>query len=213
MSKITAIILASGEGKRVGFRKQFAELCGKPVFLYSLEKAIDLFDEVIITLPKDVISDVKVPPRVKKVIGGRERQHSVYNALLEATGDIVVIHDSARPLVSKEMFLKVIELENYDGKIIAAPARDTLKEVIEGRILKTLDRNVIWHAQTPQAFYRKVLLECHLKAQAEGFIGTDDASLLERYGYTVGVVEGSYWNIKITYPEDLELVRRIMGCC
>ncbi len=211
--KITVIILASGEGKRIGFRKQFAELCGKPLFLHSLEKVIDIFDEVILTLPKDVIDSIKVPPSVKKVVGGQERQHSVYNALLEATGDIVVIHDSARPLAGKDLFLKVSELGSFEGKIVAAPVRDTLKEVVEGRILRTLDRSVVWHAQTPQAFRRKVLLECHLRAQAEGFIGTDDASLLERYGYAVGIVEGSYWNIKITYPEDLELVKRLMGCC
>lgn len=210
--KITAIILASGEGKRIGFRKQFSELCGKPLFLHSLEKVIDLFDEVIITLPQDAIDRVKVPSGVKKVVGGQERQHSVYNALLEATGDIVIIHDAARPLASKDLFLKVSELGDYEGKIVAVPARDTLKEVVEGRVLRTLDRSVVWHAQTPQAFYRKVLLECHLRAQAEGFIGTDDASLLERYGYTVGIVEGSYWNVKITYPEDLELVKRLLGC-
>ena len=210
--KITAIILASGEGKRMGFRKQFFEVCGKPLFLHSLEKVIDLFDEVIITLPQDAIDRVKVPLGVKKVVGGQERQHSVYNALLEATGDIVVIHDAARPLASKDLFLKVSELGDYGGKIVAVPARDTLKEVVEGRVLRTLDRSVVWHAQTPQAFYRKVLLECHLRAQAEGFIGTDDASLLERYGYSVGIVEGSYWNVKITYPEDLELVKRLLGC-
>ncbi|WP_461830178.1 2-C-methyl-D-erythritol 4-phosphate cytidylyltransferase [Aquifex sp.] len=211
--KITAIILASGEGKRIGFRKQFAELCGKPLFLHSLEKVLGIFDEVILTLPKDTLNSVNVPPQVKKVAGGPERQHSVYNALLEATGDIVVIHDAARPLASKELFLRASELGDYEGKIVAAPARDTLKEVVEGKILRTLDRSVVWHAQTPQAFRRKVLLECHLKAQAEGFIGTDDASLLERYGYTVGIVEGSFWNVKVTYPEDLELVKRLMGCC
>ncbi len=213
MKRITAIILASGEGRRIGFRKQFAKLCGKPLYLYSLEKVIDIFDEVILTLPKDALDNVKVPPGVKKVIGGKERQNSVYNALLEATGDIVVIHDSARPLADKKLFLKVSELEGYDGKIVAVPARDTLKEVAEGRILRTLDRSMVWHAQTPQAFYRKVLLECHLKAQAEGFVGTDDASLLERYGYTVGVVEGNVWNVKITYPEDMEFVKKLMGCC
>lgn len=213
MGKITAIILASGEGKRIGFRKQFAELCGKPLFLHSLEKVLDIFDEVILTLPKDVLDSVKVHPKVKKVVGGKERQHSVYNALLEATGDIVVIHDAARPLAGRDLFLKVTELGNYEGKIVATPARDTLKEVVDGRILKTLNRSAIWHAQTPQAFLRKVLLECHLKAQAEGFIGTDDASLLEKYGYNVGVIEGSYWNIKITYPEDIEVVKKLMGCC
>ena len=209
---ITAIILASGEGRRIGFRKQFAKVCGKPLYMYSLEKVIDLFEEVILVLPEDSIEEVKVHPKVKKVAGGKERQHSVFNALLEAKGDIVVIHDSARPFATKEMFLKVCELGDYDGKIVAVKARDTLKEVANGHVIKTLDRSVIWHAQTPQAFRRKVLFECHLRAKAEGFVGTDDASLLERYGYKVGVVEGSFWNIKITYPEDLELMEKILCC-
>ncbi|WP_461832506.1 2-C-methyl-D-erythritol 4-phosphate cytidylyltransferase [Aquifex sp.] len=206
----TVIILAAGEGKRIGFRKQFADICGKPLFMYSLEKVIDIFEEVILVLPQDYINRVNVHPKVKKVTGGRERQESVFNALLKAKGDIVVIHDAARPLAERRLFLEVMNLGEFDGKIVASPARDTLKEVVEGKVIKTLNRSLIWHAQTPQAFRREVLLECHMRARAEGFVGTDDASLLERYGYKVGVVEGSYWNVKITYKEDLDFVRKIL---
>ncbi|HIP43122.1 MAG TPA: 2-C-methyl-D-erythritol 4-phosphate cytidylyltransferase [Aquifex aeolicus] len=206
----TVIILAAGEGRRVGFRKQFAEVCGKPLFMYSLEKVLDVFEEVILVLPEEFIDKIRVHPKVKKVPGGKERQDSVFNALLKAEGEIVVIHDAARPLTSRKIFLEVMDLDNYDGKIVACPARDTLKEVVEGRVVKTLNRSVIWHAQTPQAFKRKILLECHMRARAEGFVATDDAGLLEKYGYKVGVIEGGYWNVKITYPEDLEFIRKIL---
>ncbi len=207
---ISVVILASGEGRRIGFRKQFAELCGKPLFMHSLERVLDLFEEVILVLPEDVLEEIKVHPKVKKVAGGKERQDSVFNALLEARGEVVVIHDSARPLATREMFLKVSEIGDYDGKIVAVKARDTLKEVADSHVVRTINRSIVWHAQTPQAFRRKILLECHFRARSEGFLGTDDASLLERYGYRVGIVEGSFWNVKVTYPEDLEMVKKLL---
>jgi len=204
------ILLASGEGRRMGFRKQFADLCGKPLFMYSLEKVLPLFEEVVLVLPEDALEKVKVPPQVKKVAGGKERQDSVFNGLKVVESEVVVVHDCARPFATEETFLKVSELGELEGKITAVRARDTIKEVSQGRVLRTLDRSLLWHAQTPQAFKRRTLLECHLRARAEGFVGTDDASLLERYGYEVGVVEGSFWNFKITYPEDLEVARRLL---
>ncbi len=204
------VILAAGEGKRIGVRKQFVEIGGKPLFMYSLEKALKLFDEVILVLPEDVLEKTPVPEGVKKVKGGKERQDSVLNAILETEADIVVIHDSARPLASERMFSEVANLGSWDGKIVAVPARDTIKEVSGDSVLKTLDRSHIWMSQTPQAFKRKVLIECHFRARNEGFYGTDDASLLERYGYKVGIVMGSYWNVKVTYREDLQFLERIL---
>ncbi|NPB07960.1 MAG: 2-C-methyl-D-erythritol 4-phosphate cytidylyltransferase, partial [Aquificae bacterium] len=109
-----------------------------------------------------------------------------------------------------EMFLRVSEIGDYDGKIVAVKARDTLKEVADSHVVRTINRSIVWHAQTPQAFRRKILLECHFRARSEGFLGTDDASLLERYGYKVGIVEGSFWNVKVTYPEDLEMVKKLL---
>lgn len=205
------VIVAAGEGRRFGFRKQFAEVQGKPLFMYSLEKAIRLFDEVILVLPRDALNKVPVPEGVKKVEGGKERQDSVLNGVLEARSEIVVIHDAARPLATKEMFLEVSNLGEYDGKIVAVPLRDTPKEVSYETVLRTIDRSSIWLSQTPQAFRRKVLLECHFRARNEGFYGTDDASLLERYGYKVGVVLGSYWNVKVTYQEDLQFLEKLLG--
>ncbi len=205
------VILAAGEGKRLGLRKQFIELHGKPLFMYSVEKALKIFDEVILVLPKDVLLSVSVPSEVKKVEGGKERQDSVLNGILETEAEVVVVHDAARPLATEEMFREVSNLGDYDGKIVAVPSRDTLKEVSSETILKTIDRTHIWLAQTPQGFRRKVLIECHFRARNEGFYGTDDASLLERYGHKVGVVMGSYWNVKLTYKEDIPFIERLLA--
>ncbi len=205
------IVLAAGEGKRLGLRKQFIEIQGKPLFMYSVEKALKLFEDVILVLPRDALTRISVPEGVKKVEGGRERQDSVLNGILETEAEVVVIHDSARPLATEEMFREVSNLGEYDGKIVAVPSRDTLKEVSHETVLKTIDRSHIWLAQTPQAFRRKVLLECHFRARNEGFYGTDDASLLERYGYKIGVVMGSYWNVKVTYREDLQFLEKLLS--
>jgi 2-C-methyl-D-erythritol 4-phosphate cytidylyltransferase len=208
--KRSVILLAGGEGSRFGTKKQYILLGGKPLYMHSLEKVLDLFEEVILVLPEEDLQKIKVPPKVKKVAGGKERQDSVFEGILEAGGDIVIIHDCARPFASRELFLKVSELGEFEGKICALPVRDTLKQVSEGMVIKTIDRTGLWHSQTPQAFLRKVLLECHFRARSEGFFATDDAMLLERYGYRVGVVMGEPTNIKITYPEDLTLAQRLL---
>jgi 2-C-methyl-D-erythritol 4-phosphate cytidylyltransferase len=208
--KRSVILLAGGEGSRFGTKKQYILLGGKPLYMHSLEKVLDLFEEVILVLPEEDLQKIKVSPKVKKVAGGKERQDSVLEGILEAEGDIVIIHDCARPFASRELFLKVSELGDFEGKICALPVRDTLKQVSEGMVIKTIDRTGLWHSQTPQAFLRKVLLECHFRARSEGFFATDDAMLLERYGYRVGVVMGEPTNIKITYPEDLALAQRLL---
>ncbi|NPB06839.1 MAG: 2-C-methyl-D-erythritol 4-phosphate cytidylyltransferase [Aquificae bacterium] len=204
------VLLASGEGRRTGFRKQFALLCGKPMFMHALEKALGLFDELILVLPPDAVESTPVPPGVKKVAGGKERQDSVYEALKVVNAELVVLHDAARPLTPRELFLRVTQLGPYDGLIAAARARDTIKEVENGRVVRTLDRSRVWHAQTPQAFKTEILLACHERARKEGFLATDDAALLERYGYEVGVLESSFWNFKVTYPEDLKVAELLL---
>ncbi|MFZ8861140.1 MAG: 2-C-methyl-D-erythritol 4-phosphate cytidylyltransferase [Thermocrinis sp.] len=208
--KRSVILLAGGEGSRFGTKKQYILLGGKPLYMHSLEKVLDLFEEVILVLPEEDLQKIKVPSKVKKVAGGKERQDSVLEGILGAEGDIVIVHDCARPFASRELFLKVSELGDFEGKICALPVRDTLKQVSEGMVIKTIDRTGLWHSQTPQAFLRKVLLECHFRARSEGFFATDDAMLLERYGYRVGVVMGEPTNIKITYPEDIALAQRLL---
>lgn len=208
MESLSLILLSAGGGRRFGKKKQFEKLLGKEVYLYSLERLLGLFDETILVLPPEDMG-LSVPAGVKKVAGAEERQGSVFNALLQARGEVVVIHDCARPFASVSLFEKVADLGGYEGKICAVPVRDTLKRVADGFVVQTVDRTGIWQAQTPQAFLRRVLLECHLRAKKDGFFATDDAMLLEHYGYKVAVVMGEPTNIKITYPEDMLLAEAI----
>ncbi len=210
---ISLILLSAGEGRRFGRKKQFEKLLGKPLFMHSLERLLDRFEETLLVLPEEDMK-ISLPPGVVKVLGGKERQDSVFNALLEAKGDVVIVHDCARPFASLELFLKVSQLGDFEGKIPAVPVRDTIKRVAHGMVVETVDRKNLWLSQTPQAFRKRTLLECHFRARNEGFYATDDAQLLERYGYKVGIVQGEPTNIKITYPEDMllaEAIGRLLG--
>jgi len=145
------------------------------------------------------------------VPGGSERQESVWEGLKVIPSDIewVAIHDGARPLVSKELFISVVEKARLVGAAIAAvPARDTVKQAknhSSGSIIEqTLDRSTVWLAQTPQVFRRDIIIRAYEDAFSENFIGTDDASLVERLNHPVALVEGDPLNIKITSKEDME---------
>jgi len=206
------ILLAAGLGKRAGIKKQFTRFKNAPLYSYTLGRVADLFDEIIMTVPKDVEPNVLVDAYnfgARFIYGGEERQDSVRIALELVSKDIVVIHDSARPFASREVFKKVMELEDYDGKIAAAKSRDTIK-ALKGDILQTIPREDIWLAQTPQCFKTDVIKLCHEKALEDGIKATDDAYLLEHYGYRVGIVESSYWNIKLTYPEDIPFFDKLL---
>ena len=122
---ISLILLSAGEGRRFGRKKQFEKLFGKPLFMHSLERLLGKFDETILVLPPEDM-DLKVPVGVVKVPGGKERQDSVFNALLEAKGDLVVVHDCARPFASLELFLRVCDLVEFEGKSPAFPVSDTI---------------------------------------------------------------------------------------
>ncbi|MGC8678113.1 MAG: 2-C-methyl-D-erythritol 4-phosphate cytidylyltransferase [Hydrogenobaculum sp.] len=206
------ILLAAGLGKRAGIKKQFIKFRDMPLYNFTLRKVADLFNEIVMTVPQDVEPSILYDAHkfgAKFVYGGEERQDSVRFALEVVKEDIVVIHDSARPFASREVFKKVMELENYDGKIAAAKARDTIKK-LENGVLKTIQRDNVWLAQTPQCFKTDVIRYCHEKAVEDGVKATDDAYLLEHYGYSVGIVESSYWNIKLTYPEDIPFFDKIL---
>jgi 2-C-methyl-D-erythritol 4-phosphate cytidylyltransferase len=144
-------------------------------------------------------------------IGGETRQDSVASGLEEVSADIVVVHDGARPFITVGLIHAVIEAATEaDGAIAAMPLDETLKRCVGDKVEDTVDREGMWRAQTPQAFRTDVLREAHEKARAEGFIGTDDASLVERYGGTVKLVNGGRSNIKITYPEDFALAEALV---
>lgn len=213
---LAVLILAAGRGERLGHRlpKAFVTLGGRTLLERSLD-ALERVDEVAVIQPVigaedyDAYAAIGLAASKKRrdpVSGGAERQDSVAAGLaaLPASVTWVAVHDAARCLVSPDDVSRVIDAAYREGAaLLAAPARDTIKRVVDGHVVETPDRSECWAAQTPQVFRRDLLSEALEKAQAEAFVGTDDAQLVERMGVRVAVVEGSARNIKITLPEDL----------
>jgi 2-C-methyl-D-erythritol 4-phosphate cytidylyltransferase len=202
--------------------KQMLELGGVPLLVHTLKRfeACDAVDQVILVLQPNLTSEVlSLMPKhnLKKIVrvvgGGAERQDSVYRGLQVVNGEtagIVLVHDAARPFIQPEEIRAVIErAENKGAAIMASPAVDTIKQVKQSTIRRTLNRQFLYLAQTPQAFRYAILKEAYDRAFAEGFRGTDDAQLVERLGHKVSVVEGSQINIKITRPFDLKVAEVI----
>ena len=214
MTKITAVIPAAGSGERFGGIKQLKIMGGRPLLFHTLKPFIDsdlIFEIVVVALKNDVQqlsrelkSMISVKP-VTVVAGGNTRQRSVFNGLKAASdsSELICVHDAVRPFVTKNLIEKAVSgCSEHDGVIVAQPSTDTIKKVMDNQILETLQREIIWRAQTPQVFSKSVLQEALKMAEEENIQGTDEASLLERIGYQVGFVEGSSLNIKITTEED-----------
>ncbi len=218
--KTAAIILAGGSGERFGREggKQLVEIAGKPILTWSAE-AFDAVGDVgliVIVCPEDRQEEylnraINPFPFVTPIVvapSGPSRQESAFSGLEYVTDeyDYVVLHDGARPLVSPELILHTINTckgsIDCDGVIVGHPAVDTLKIVEDGVIMGTPDRRVFWDAQTPQVFRTGIYRRAHASALSDGFVGTDDSSLIERLGGKVLVVEGKRNNIKLTVPED-----------
>ncbi len=222
--KIRAIIVSAGIGKRFGSPdKVFTEINGKPLFIWASQPFEEVEEINSITLvtrremfekAKNYIEKFQIT-KIKQIIdGGKERQDSVYNALktMPDDTDIVLIHDGARPLVNKTLVERVIKSisASVDGAIPVIPVTDTIKWMKSANIVGgTLNREMLKAVQTPQGFWFKKLLKAYEKAYKEGFYGTDDASLIERYGGKVVTVEGEQKNIKITTKEDLLLLTAV----
>ena len=216
--KVVAILLAGGKGSRFGEKKQFIKLKGEPLFQFSLNtiNKIDEITDIILVLPEEDLERVKIFSfkNVKKVAGGKERQDSVKNALDTIdNADIVIVHDSARPFATESMFIDGINniKKGFDGSITAIPARDTIKKVENNLVSKTLSRKELYIVQTPQTFKFDVLKKAYQKAYEDNFLGTDDASLVERIGGKVVINKGSILNFKITTKEDLVLANCLVG--
>lgn len=144
------------------------------------------------------------------VIGGAERQYSIFNALDKINEtDLVIIHDAVRPFVTPSQIDVCCQAATETGAaVLGIPVRDTIKEIDQDQFVKTTPpRNFLWQTQTPQVFKKKILVEAYRDALKEGFTGTDDSSLVERLGYKVKMVEGDHSNFKITYPMDLKLAQ------
>ena len=205
--------------------KQFTELGGTPILIHTLRKfaSVDSVNEIWIALRENEIAGFRarlasetqdaLRKKVEFVIGGEHRQQSVGNALnaiVATADDIVLVHDAVRPFVTDEIVQEVIDAAaKYGAAIAGMPAVDTVKQVertAEGALIKaTIPRASIVMAQTPQGFRYGVIKKAYDEASADGFLGTDESSLVERSGHDVAVVMGSPRNIKITAPGDMEL--------
>lgn len=220
--KVVAIVAAAGQGKRLGQTtpKQFLEIQGKPVFIYTLEK-FDLcgdVDEVILVVQAGQIKkaqnciDMWHIQKVKKIVeGGTERQDSVQNGIGEIPGGtgFVVIHDAVRPFVSVEKIIEVIRMAKKEGAaILAVPVKNTIKFGEDGQVKKTLERKSLWSIQTPQVFRTDWIKRSYTEARQHRISATDDAFLLERLGYPIQIVEGEEQNIKITSAMDLFIAEK-----
>ena len=224
---VYALIVAAGRGVRLNdaVRKQYIPLGSRSILGNTLLaiKACDRIDEIILVVPEgdfeicenDILVPLAFQRKVHMVAGGPERQDSVYRGLLavENKNSIVLIHDGVRPFVNAEQLAACIaEAQQSGACLLGIPAYDTLKHIDDsGYIEHTLKREKVWLAQTPQAFRYDVIIDAHENARREGFIGTDDASLVERLGGAVKVIPGSKLNIKITTREDLTLARAIFS--
>ncbi len=217
--KVSALIVAGGVGSRMGASvpKQFIEVLGKPVIAYTLDafsnnNGVD--EIVIVTLDdymvfcKDIV-DLFGFSKVKSIIcGGTTRQESVYKGLLEVTGEYVLIHDGARPLVSQSIINDCIDTLTSKGACaVGVKVKDTLKIADDEKVIKaTPDREHIYAIQTPQCFVTEEIINAHKAAIDASYVGTDDAVLYERVGGEVRIVDGEYTNIKITTPIDIAVM-------
>lgn len=208
----SAIILCAGKGSRSGltYNKMLYRFKNKTVYEMSME--IFLNDErckqIVVVTKEEELDDLKKLISSKKidyVFGGKERQDSVYNGLQVVKEDYVLIHDGARPYLKKENIDDILEcLNKNDACLLVVPVKDTIKVCIDGNILKTLPREQLVQAQTPQAFKTELIKRCYQKGKDKNYIATDDASLVEYFeNIEVKAVLGSYSNIKITTPDDL----------
>ena len=219
--RVVALIPAAGRGRRMGgdIPKASLSLGGIPLLRHTLKKfeACPQVDEILPLVPPQEVSfwtdEIGRCSELKKVqrvlAGGAERQDSVFLGLKAIAGnaDWVMIHDGARPFVPRELIERTLsETLRWKAVTAALPAEETIKEVSpEKEVLRTVDRGSLWIIQTPQSFEYGLIVSAHEKAQEERFSGTDDASLVERLGFPVRVIEGSRLNFKITTPEDLLL--------
>lgn len=220
----SVIIVAAGSGRRMNLdiNKQYIKLDEKEMIAHTIEVFYSNknIDEIIVCIREEEeyffeqeILDKYNFKNIKIAYGGKERQDSIYNGLkqLDLNSEIVLIHDGARPFVSHSIIDETIEVAKRDkAAIVGVPVRDTIKVVDNGKVKSTPARETLWSAQTPQTFDRELILRAYENAYKNNFYGTDDSTLVEYLGQKVTMVLGSYENIKITSPEDINVAEQIL---
>ena len=211
--KVSAIIPAAGLGVRLGEEKQFKLLAGYPLFIHSIRTFINSpkIDEIVIVVPKNkkkIIYDWLTPISHKKNIvvthGGFKRQDSVKNGVLssDSNSSLICIHDAARPFITSKIIEECItSAKNSDGAVVAIPSTSTVKYSRNNIIEKTINRDNVWLAQTPQVFWRDKLLKAYSNLDKTDIL-TDESVLMEKMGYKISLVSGDEANFKITTLED-----------
>lgn len=225
--KVIALVPAAGMGRRMaaGINKQYLLLAGMPILARTLSifQQMESIDDVHVVIPADEIAYCRehvveryALAKVRSIIaGGAERQYSVLNGLRAlqdvSDDDVILIHDGVRPCIPVSVIEQATAVARmHDGALVAVPAKDTIKIVADGIVTDTPPRESLWLAQTPQAFRYGIIRDAHERAAAEGYLGTDDASLVERLGLKVHVVPGDYRNIKVTTPDDMQLAETFL---
>jgi 2-C-methyl-D-erythritol 4-phosphate cytidylyltransferase len=224
VSSKALIIPAAGAGSRMDKEtpKPYLQLSGRTILEHTIRRFLPLKDlkQIVVATSETFLDNTRqifnsLPEGITKkcVIGGKERQHSINNALSEIVDvDLVIVHDAVRPFIK----LKHIEdccrtASEFGGAVLGVPAKDTIKRIDDKQIIReTPFRKYLWQTQTPQVFRKALILKAYSRAMDEGFIGTDDSSLVERLGQKVKMVEGDRSNFKITYPLDLELAKLLI---
>ena len=223
MVKVSAIIPAAGSGSRFGEEKQFKILRGRPLWAYTLDPFIksSLINEIVFIVPETYINTVQSSEsfiiaskkkEIKVIPGGPKRTDSVLNGLYSTkkTNGLVCIHDAARPFIRESFITETVNsCKDFDGAVLAIPSVDTIKIVKDEIVNKTIDRAIIWMAQTPQTFHREKLLDAfknNINVQV-----TDESALMELSGYSIKIIYGDAENFKITNKLDWELAKIIVG--
>lgn len=226
MYKLAVIIPAAGSGTRIGspVPKPFLHIGDRTILEHTVAAftGLDFVNQLIIPVHSEWLIRVNEMMdsyrtekcRITVIEGGDERQFSIQNGLsiISSEIDLVAVHDAVRPFVDESVIRTCCDIASQKGgAIVAVPAKDTIKNVDQsGKITLTPDRSSLWQAQTPQIFQKNLITEAYKSALKSGFVGTDDASLVERVGGHVHVVEGDRRNLKITYPIDLKVAEMIL---
>lgn len=210
--KVNAIIPAGGTSSRFGKSNKLLEKIGeKEVIKYTVEAfEKSNIDEIIICANVAIIDDLKKIlndcKKVRIIEGGASRQESVFNGIKACECDYVLIHDAARPMITTDLINTAIDEVIFKNALtVATKTIDTIKEVVDGKIVKTIDRSKLYNTQTPQAFRYDLIKDAHEKLSGQNF--TDDAGMLEALGQTVYILNGSYKNIKITTQNDIDIAK------